>query len=246
MTTPPPLVGIAANPSSSFRRTGEVGRGSDLAAVRRNSYAGSFATFVRRSSESLPSSPDAGPACIIGKELSRARSTRPTSSSSRLVDVTADSVDIYLRERLRTPVLVKMKLGYKELRIVKSTTVLQEFRVLRRMLNVAVRKKLLAVNPCAGVEFPVAVKGLFRPHYVAWSEQQKIESNHYGDRVADLQGTDSDAKRPSGSAECGGLGYRIRRLQTARPKFPSPRSPSRLSRIRWRFRVKDRICFRAI
>ena len=47
--------------------------------------------------------------------------------------------------------------------------------MLRRMLNVAVRKKLLAANPCAGVEFPVEVKGLFRPHYVTWSEQQKIE-----------------------------------------------------------------------
>jgi integrase len=45
------------------------------------------------------------------------------------------------------------------------------------MLNVAVRKKLLAANPCSGVEFPVAVKGLFRPHYVAWSEQLKIESH---------------------------------------------------------------------
>jgi integrase len=41
--------------------------------------------------------------------------------------------------------------------------------------NVAVRKKLLPANPCAGVEFPVAVKGLFRPHYVTWSEQQRIE-----------------------------------------------------------------------
>ena len=97
--------------------------------------------------------------------------------ATRLVDVTADSIDTYLRERLRAPVIVKMKLGYKELRIVKATTVHQEFRVLRRMLNVAVRKKLLAVNPCSGVEFPVAVKGLFRPHYVAWSEQQKIESH---------------------------------------------------------------------
>jgi hypothetical protein len=37
--------------------------------------------------------------------------------------------------------------------------------VLRRILNVAVRKKLLPSNPCWGVEFPVAVKGLFRPHY---------------------------------------------------------------------------------
>jgi integrase len=45
------------------------------------------------------------------------------------------------------------------------------------MLNVAVRKKLLPANPCSGVEFPVAVKGLFRPHYVTWSEQQRIESH---------------------------------------------------------------------
>jgi hypothetical protein len=38
----------------------------------------------------------------------------------------------------------------------------QELRVLRRMLNIAVKKKLLPANPCAGVEFPVALKGLFR------------------------------------------------------------------------------------
>jgi integrase len=45
------------------------------------------------------------------------------------------------------------------------------------MLNVAVRKRLLTSNPCAMVEFPVALKGFFRPHYVTWSEQQQIE-NH--------------------------------------------------------------------
>jgi len=60
--------------------------------------------------------------------------------------------------------------------MVKATTAHQEFRVLRCMLNVAVRKKLLRTNPCS-VEFPVTVKGLFRPHYVTWSEQQKIESH---------------------------------------------------------------------
>ena len=27
------------------------------------------------------------------------------------------------------------------------------------------------------VEFPVKVTGLFRPHYVTWSEQQQIENN---------------------------------------------------------------------
>jgi hypothetical protein len=32
------------------------------------------------------------------------------------------------------------------------------------MLNVAVRKKFLFANPCAGVEFPARVEGLFRPH----------------------------------------------------------------------------------
>src|ERR1700734_4403673 len=96
---------------------------------------------------------------------------------SRLVDITADSIEMYLRDRLRQRVRVKVKLGYKQLGAIKATTVHQEFRVLRRMLNVAVRKKLLAANPCSGVEFPVAVKGLFRPHSVAWSEQQKIEAS---------------------------------------------------------------------
>lgn len=97
--------------------------------------------------------------------------------TSRLVDITADSIELYLRERLRQRVRVKVKLGYRLLEALKSTTVHQEFRVLRRMLNVAVRKKLLAANPCSGVEFLVAVKGSVRPHYVAWSEQQRIESH---------------------------------------------------------------------
>jgi integrase len=97
--------------------------------------------------------------------------------ATRLVDVTADSIDLYLRERLRQRIQIKAKLGYKQHGAIKATTIHQEFRVLRRMLNVAVRKKLLAINPCSGVEFPVAVKGLFRPHYITWSEQQRIESH---------------------------------------------------------------------
>jgi hypothetical protein len=70
-------------------------------------------------------------------------------------------------------------------------------RVLRRMLNVAVRKKFLFANPCAGVEFPSKIDGLFRPHYVGWSEQQTIEFNarrgpaqrdphHYRNGIANL------------------------------------------------------------
>jgi len=102
---------------------------------------------------------------------------KATFGTSRLVDITADLIDFYLRERLRQPVRIKAKLGYKQLGTIRATTIHQEFRVLRRMMNVAVRKKLLAANPCLGVEFPVAVKGLFRPHYVTWSEQERIESH---------------------------------------------------------------------
>jgi hypothetical protein len=73
------------------------------------------------------------------------------------------------------------------------------------MLNVAVGKKFLFANPYAGVEFPARVDGLFRPHYVSWSEQQKIEL-HAPDylrnvirivtenRTLDLHGTDSHEK----------------------------------------------------
>jgi integrase len=98
-----------------------------------------------------------------------------TFGSWRLVDVTADDIEQYLRSRLKKRARVKTKKGFRELGILKATTVHQEFRVLRRALNVAVRKKFLPANPCAGVEFPVSIRGLFRPHYVTWSEQQMIE-----------------------------------------------------------------------
>jgi integrase len=93
----------------------------------------------------------------------------------KLADLTADGIELYLRKRLRDRVRVKTTAGFIEHGELKPATVRQELRVLRRMLNVAVRKKLLPSNPCAGVEFPVAVKGLFRPHYVTWSEQRKLE-----------------------------------------------------------------------
>lgn len=98
-----------------------------------------------------------------------------TFGSWRLVDVTADDIEQYLRARLKKRARVKIRGGFRELGILKATTVHQEFRVLRRALNVAVRKKFLPANPCSGVEFPVSIRGLFRPHYVKWSEQQVIE-----------------------------------------------------------------------
>jgi len=101
-----------------------------------------------------------------------------TFSSRALASITADDIELYLRDRIRQRIRIKTRLGFGEgRRMVKPTTVHQELRVLRRMLNVAVRKKLILSNPCSGVEFPVKLKGLFRPHYVLWSEQQRIEAH---------------------------------------------------------------------
>jgi integrase len=58
----------------------------------------------------------------------------------------------------------------------KPATVHREFRVLRRILNVAVKQKVLVVNPCQAVDFPVRLKGTTRkPHYMTASEQARIE-----------------------------------------------------------------------
>ncbi len=94
---------------------------------------------------------------------------------TKLAELAADDIEMYLRQRLKQHVLVKAKDRFVKKGLLKATTVHQELRVLRRMLNVAVRKKFLFANPCAGVEFPARIDGLFRPHYVTWSEQQKIE-----------------------------------------------------------------------
>jgi integrase len=93
----------------------------------------------------------------------------------RIIDLTADDIELFLRERLRQHIRTKTRSGYHERGPVKPATVHQELRVLRRMLNVAVRKKLLPSNPCSSVEFPVVIKRLFKPHYVTWSEQERIE-----------------------------------------------------------------------
>ena len=100
---------------------------------------------------------------------------KKTFEDRNLGDLTADDVELYLRRRLQDRVPVRTAAGVVQRGRLKPATVHQELRVLRRMLNVAVRKKLLPANPCLGVEFPVKVNGLFRPHYMSWSEQQRVE-----------------------------------------------------------------------
>jgi len=101
---------------------------------------------------------------------------RPEFGERKLAEIDADLIERYLRQRLRQRNRVRTSGGYRELGLAKPTTVHQEFRVLRRIFSVAVKKKLCPANPCAAVEFPTSLKGLFRPHYVTWSEQQRIEA----------------------------------------------------------------------
>ena len=95
-----------------------------------------------------------------------------------LIQINPLQIEAHLRARLQQRKTVRRKGGVAELaKSVKPTTVHQEYRVLRRILNVAVKKKLCRTNPCSAVEFPVSVKGLFRPHYMSWTEQELIESH---------------------------------------------------------------------
>jgi len=107
--------------------------------------------------------------------LTALKHLRAVFGARKLSEIGADQIESYLRFRLKQRKRVRRRSGFVELGNLKPTTVHQEFRVVRRILNVAVKKKLLPANPCAAVEFPVKLKGLFRPHYMNWSEQQRIE-----------------------------------------------------------------------
>ena len=88
-----------------------------------------------------------------------------------------EEIESYLMTRLNTGKRVHTKLGLQLRGRLKPATVHQEFRILRRILNVAVKKRRLAVNPCGSVEFPVALTGSTRkPHYLSASEQARLEA----------------------------------------------------------------------
>jgi len=101
---------------------------------------------------------------------------RPVFGGLALSEITAESVEDYLRERLRSGRRVHTKFGLQLRGKIKPATAHQEFRILSHILNVAVKKKRLAANPCLAVEFPVSVKKSTRkPHYMTSTEQAKIE-----------------------------------------------------------------------
>jgi integrase len=101
---------------------------------------------------------------------------RPVFGNVRLSDIKPEAVEYYLSERLKSQQRFHSKLGIRHQGKVKPATMHQEFRVLRRMLNVAVKQKRLTTNPCSAVEFPVPISRTTRkPHYMTASEQKRIE-----------------------------------------------------------------------
>src|SRR5262249_42925561 len=100
----------------------------------------------------------------------------PSFGKLMLADIEAEAIEAHLRLRLKQKRKVRRSKEVVELGPIKPATAHQEFRVLGRILNVAVKKNMLLANAWSGVEFSVIIKSLFRPHYMTWSEQQKIEA----------------------------------------------------------------------
>ena len=93
-----------------------------------------------------------------------------------LSEITAEAIEEYLDARLETRRRIPTKFGHRLGGKLKPKTVHHEFAVIRRVLNVAVKKKKLGANPCDGVEFPVSLAvGIRKPHILTRDEQHRIE-----------------------------------------------------------------------
>jgi integrase len=110
------------------------------------------------------------------QNLNAMKFLRPVFGEVALSDITAERIEDYLAERLRSGRRVRTKRGLELRGTLKPATVHQEFRILSHMLTVAVKQKRLSDNPCRAVEFPVSVaKSTRKPHYMTAREQMKIE-----------------------------------------------------------------------
>jgi integrase len=110
------------------------------------------------------------------QNLNALKHLRPAFGTTFLADLGQEPIEDYLRSRLDSQRCVTTKLGIRKLGKLKPATVHQEFRVLTRILNLAVQQKRLASNPCTAVEFPVSVsRSTRKPHYMTATEQAGIE-----------------------------------------------------------------------
>jgi integrase len=110
------------------------------------------------------------------ENLNALKFLRPVFGPLRLSDITAEAIEEYIEQRLCSGRRIHTKFGVQHRGRLKPATVHKEFRILRRILNVAVKKKRVVLNPCTMVEFPVSVaKSTRKPHYMTASEQEQIQ-----------------------------------------------------------------------
>ncbi len=104
------------------------------------------------------------------------KNLRPVFGTRVLSEITPELIEDYVERRLGSERRVRTKIGIEYSGLLKPASVHKEFRVLRRILSVAVKKKQIGVNPCSAVQFPVKIGATTRkPHYMAASEQERIE-----------------------------------------------------------------------
>ena len=110
------------------------------------------------------------------RNLNALKFLRPVFGNMPLSEITAESVENYLEDRLQSGRRIYKKFGLELRGTIKPATAHQEFRIFSHILNVAVKQRRLATNPCVTVEFPVSVsKSTRKPHYMTASEQAGIE-----------------------------------------------------------------------
>lgn len=110
------------------------------------------------------------------ENLNALKFLRPVFGPTRLSEIMPEAIEDYIEQRLSSGRRIHTKFGVQHRGTLKPATVHQEFRILRRILNVAVKQKRLIVNPCMAVEFPVSVSRTTRkPHYMTATEQARIE-----------------------------------------------------------------------
>lgn len=84
---------------------------------------------------------------------------RPVFGALRLGEITPESIEEYIANRLGSGRRIHMKKGVVLRGKLKPGTVHQEFRILRRILNVAVKQKRLGMNPARGSNFRCRFRG---------------------------------------------------------------------------------------
>ena len=110
------------------------------------------------------------------ENLNALKFLRPAFGAIRLSEITAEAIENHIEQRLRCGRRIHTKFGLQYRGKLKPATVHQEFRILRRILNTAIKQRRLTVNPCSMIEFPVSVaKTTRKPHYMTASEQERIE-----------------------------------------------------------------------